>query len=67
MNELARYMNDPDIVNEPMGLREVHAIRLLLRDETRNMTAEEHAAYINREAQAVIEKYGLKVKRAKPS
>jgi hypothetical protein len=67
MNELAKYMNDPDIVNEPMGLREVHAIRLMLRDETRNMTSEEQAAYVNREAQSVIDRYGLKVKRAEPS
>jgi len=64
MSDLAKYMNDPDIVNEPLPLREVHAIRLMLHDETKHMTSEEHAAYVNREAQAVIEEYGLKVKRS---
>jgi hypothetical protein len=59
-------MNDPDIINEPMPLREVHAIRFMLRDETKHMTPEEHAAFVNREAQAVIDQYGLKVKRPTP-
>ena len=39
------YMNDPDIINEPMALREVHAARLMIQDETKDMTAEERAAY----------------------
>jgi hypothetical protein len=41
------YMNDPDIINEPSALREVHAIRLMIQDETRGMTAEERTAYYN--------------------
>jgi hypothetical protein len=56
---LETYMNDPDIVNEPMPLREVHAIRLMLYDETKDMTPEEHTAYINRQTDKVIEQYGL--------
>ena len=39
------YMNDPDIINEPSALREVHAIRLMIYDETKNMTKEERTAY----------------------
>ena len=35
------YMDDSDIVNEPMALREVHAIRLLIQDETKDMTPEQ--------------------------
>ena len=62
MSDLAKYLNDPEIVNEPMPLREVHAIRLMLRDETEHMKPEEYAAFINSEAEAVISKYGLKVK-----
>ena len=32
---LSEYMNDPDIVDEPMVLREIHAIRLRIYDETK--------------------------------
>jgi hypothetical protein len=39
------YMNDPDIINEPSALREVHAIRLMIHDETKDMTAAERTAY----------------------
>ena len=63
MSELLKYMDDPDIINEPLPLREVHAIRLMLRDETKSMTPEEHADYINAQARDIIEKLGLKVKR----
>ena len=62
MNDLSDYMNDPDIVNEPMPLREVHAIRLMLHDKTKHMSPEEHAEYVNKEAAAIIDKYGLKLK-----
>ena len=63
MNDIARYMNDPDIINEPMPLREVHAIRFMLQDKTKHMSPEEHADFVNKEAQAIIDKYRLKVKR----
>ncbi|MCL2792447.1 MAG: hypothetical protein FWD87_05080 [Spirochaetaceae bacterium] len=42
------YMNDPDIINEPMALREVHAIRLMIYDEIKDMTPEERTAYFNK-------------------
>ena len=41
------YMNDPDIADEPSALREVHAIRLMIYDETKDMTAEERTAYFS--------------------
>jgi len=44
---LSEYMNDPDIVDEPMALREIHAIRLRIYDETKKMTSEEHTAYFH--------------------
>lgn len=59
MNKLDKYMSDPDLVNEPLPLREIHAIRLMLHDETKHMTPEEHAAYTKKRADAVMEKYGL--------
>ena len=47
MKTLDDYMNDPDIINESMALREIHAIRLMLHDETKDMTTAEHTAYFN--------------------
>jgi hypothetical protein len=64
MSNLSDYRNDPDIADEQMPLREVHAIRLMLNDETKHMTPEEHAAFVNREAQSVIDRYDLNLKRS---
>ena len=41
------YLNDPDLANEPSALREVHAIRLMIQDETKGMTPSERTAYYN--------------------
>jgi hypothetical protein len=43
MSKFEKYMDDPDIINEPMVMREVHAIRMRLHDDTKGMTPEEHA------------------------
>lgn len=59
MSKLDKYMNDPDIMNEPMPLREVHAIRLMIQDEIQDMTPKERAAYWKKEDLEVMEKYGL--------
>jgi len=47
MKTLDDYMNDPEIVNEPSALREVHAIRLKIYDEIKDMTAAEMTAYFH--------------------
>jgi hypothetical protein len=47
---LDEYLNDPDLANEPEALREVHAIRLKIHDETQGMTAAEHTAYFHKGA-----------------
>jgi hypothetical protein len=44
------YLNDPDLANEPQALREVHAARLMIQDETKGMTAEERTAYYHEAA-----------------
>ena len=56
---LEYYMSDPDIAGEPAPLREVHAIRLMIYDETKGMTSEERMACARREALEVMEEFGL--------
>ena len=41
------YLNDGDLAHEPSALREIHAARLLIQDETKGMTASERTAYFN--------------------
>jgi hypothetical protein len=48
------YLNDPDLANEPSALREVHAARLLIQDETKGMTAAEHTAYFRGRAARLL-------------
>jgi len=50
------YLNDPDLANEPSALREVHAARLMIQDETKGMTAEEHTAYYHGSAVRLLGK-----------
>jgi hypothetical protein len=52
-------MNESSIAHEPMPLREIHAIRLMIHDETKSMTLEERLAFRKKRADAVMEKYGL--------
>ena len=44
---LNEYLKDPDLANEPAVLREIHAIRLMIQDETKGMTISERTAYYN--------------------
>ena len=48
------YLNDPDLADEPSALREVHAIRLMIHDETKGMTAAEHTAYFRGSAARLL-------------
>jgi hypothetical protein len=50
------YLNDPDLANEPSALREVHAARLMIHDETKGMTAAEHTAYYHGSAARLLGK-----------
>ena len=53
-------------MNEPRAMKEIHDIRLQIYEETKDMSPEERVALVRREAQAMIDKYGLKVKRPEP-
>ena len=44
---LEDYLNEPELAHEPPALREVHAIRLMIHDEIKGMTADERVAYFN--------------------
>ena len=55
------------MLNEPEAMREIHKIREGIYEETKNMSFEERAALTSREAQEMIEKYGLSVKRPERS
>jgi hypothetical protein len=56
------YMNDPAIADEPMGLRQVHAIRLKLQDERKGMTAKEYAAEAKKNTEILFAEYGIPLK-----
>jgi hypothetical protein len=38
MNRYEKYMNDPKIINEPMPMCEIHAIRLMIHDDIKDMS-----------------------------
>ena len=61
MKTLNDYMNDPSVVDEPMPLREVHAIRLMIYDETKDMTSAEKTTYYNDSLKEIQGKYNIKV------
>jgi hypothetical protein len=54
-----RILEDPEMMAAPECIREIHAIRLKLQDETAGMTTEEHVDYVNQKAKAFLERYGM--------
>jgi hypothetical protein len=58
------YMNDPAIADEPMGLRQIHAIRLKLQDDRKGMTAEEYAAAARKNTEDLFTEYGIPIEWA---
>jgi len=50
MKTIDDYMNDPSIIDEPLALREIHAIRLKTHDETKGMSTSEFTAFIHEQA-----------------
>jgi hypothetical protein len=44
------YLNDPDLAKEPLALREIHAARFMIQDETKNMTVSERTDYFHEAA-----------------
>ena len=60
-NKMTEYMNDPGIINEPMPLREIHAIRLRIQDETKNMTTDERKAYYTDGLDEICTEYNIRI------
>jgi hypothetical protein len=59
MKTIDDYLKDISLINEPVALREVHAARLKIQDETRNMTAGEKKAYYHDGAAAFFARLGI--------
>jgi hypothetical protein len=58
---LEDYMRDPSVANDPLPLREVHAIRLMIYDETKDMTPSDLTAYYHNNLMEAQREYGFKV------
>lgn len=61
MTDYEKYYNDPEIAEEPAPLREVHAIRLKIYEDTKGMTADERKKYYAQGLDEATAKYGLKM------
>jgi heme oxygenase len=65
MKTIADYMNDPRLLNDPEmakalePIREIHAARLMLQDETAGMTTAEKVAFINARGKETLIRFGL--------
>jgi hypothetical protein len=59
MRTFEDYMAIPEIANEPLYLREVHAARLMIQDETRGMSPTEWLNYWKRKEAELVKEYGL--------
>jgi len=60
------YMNDPDIIDEPMGLRITHAMRFKVRDETKGMTFEKRDAHTSEAVKRAFAVIGMTPKYTSP-
>ena len=53
-----RILNDPDMAEALEPIREIHAIRLKIQDETASMTTAEKIELLNREAEIFLAPMG---------
>ena len=54
-------MNDHEIVNEPMPIREVNAIRLMMHDETKHLAFDERNAYFSEGIDNICKEFSIKL------
>ena len=60
MTRLEQYLNDPALADEPLPLREIHAIRLMINDDTKSLSAPEIRAYYQAELDQAKRKFKFK-------
>jgi hypothetical protein len=53
-----RLLNDPDMVRALEPVKEIHAARLMLQDETAGMSPEEEIEYLNKQAEVFLAPMG---------
>lgn len=65
MKTVQEYLSDPRMLNDPEmakalePIKEIHAIRLKLQDETIDMTEAERIDYINKKGREALDRNGL--------
>jgi hypothetical protein len=65
MKTINDYMGDPRLLEEPEmdePIRNIHAVRLMLQDETSGMSGTEKAAFINARGRETLARLGLSPK-----
>ena len=64
MKTVEDYLNDPRLLNDPdmadalEPVKEIHAIRLKIQDETAGMSVKEKIEFFNKEAEAFLAPMG---------
>jgi len=54
----SRILNDPDMAGALEPIKEIHAIRLKIQDETAHMTTTEKIEFLNKEAEEFLAPMG---------
>ena len=54
-------MHDPDIINLEMPLREVKAIKLMIFDDTKNMTFDERSVYFKTGVDDICSEFNIRL------
>jgi len=73
MKTVQEYLSDPRMLNDPgmakalEPIKEIHAIRLKLQDETAGMTEAERIEFINKRGREALARNGLSSRLANPS
>jgi hypothetical protein len=63
MRTFQDYMETPEIADEPLFLREIHAARLMIQDETKDMTPEERAVWFNQKSTGFLDSPSVPVQK----
>jgi hypothetical protein len=66
MRPFSDYLNTPEIADEPLYLREVHAARLKIHDERKGISDREFVDSLNAKYADVLNEYGPSKKTEGP-